>query len=167
MISPGMLTESKEVVTALMVITVAVSAYGGVRTREINRVLPAFFGFAAAFSVALWASAVLGLNLMSTSNTAAYYVTVAWVNTAIILLALTLATVIFAIIAINDVLALRSHIADMRTWTEGEAWLWFPATIARATASVLKDVIKGLSVMAYIYAVITAASASYLIFLTH
>jgi hypothetical protein len=161
-----MLTETKEGVTALMVITVAVSVYGGVRSREVSKVLPVFFAFAAVFSVALWASAVLGLNLASTGNTTAYYVTVAWVDAAIIILALTLATVIAAIIMINDVLALRSFIADMRTWTEGEVELWFPATIARATASVLKDVIKGLSIVAYIYAVITAASASYLIFLT-
>ena len=167
MISSGMLTETKEGVTALMVITVAVSIYGGVRNREVSKALPVFFAFAAVFSVALWSSSVLGLNLVSTGNTTAYYVTAAWVDTAIILLALTLATVISAIIMINDVLALRSFIADMRTWTEGEVDLLFPATIARATASVLKDVIKGLSIMAYIYAVITAAVASYLTFLTH
>ena len=171
MISPDTLTEAKEAATAFMVITVAVSVYGGVKSREVSRVLPAFFGFAAVFSVALWASAVLGLNLItqttSTGNTVAYYVTVAWVNAVIIILALTLATVIFAIIAINDVLALRSFIADMRTWTEGEVDLLFPATVARATASVLKEAVKGLFIMAYIYAVITAASASYLTFLTH
>jgi hypothetical protein len=170
-VSPGTLAETKEVATALMVITVAVSVYGGVRSREINRVLPAFFGFAAVFSIALWASAVLGLNLItqttSTGSTTAYYVTAAWVNAVIIILALTLATVIFAIIAINDVLALRSFIADMRTWTEGEVDLLFPAAAARATASVLKEAIKGLFIMAYIYAVTTAAVASYLTFLKH
>jgi len=171
MISPSVLTETKEGVTALMVITVAASVYGGVRSREVSKVLPAFFAFAAILSIALWASAVLGLNLIepttSAGSTATYYVAVAWVNAVIILLALTLAVVIFAIIAINDVLALRSFIADMRTWIKGEADLLFPATIARATASVLKDVIKGLFVMAYVYAVITAASASYLVFLAH
>jgi len=167
MINPGVLSEAKDAATALMVITVAVSIYGGVRSREVSRVLPAFFGFAAVFSVALWASAVLGLNLMSTGSTTAYYVTAAWVNAVIIILALTLATVIFAIIAINDVLALRSFIADMRTWTEGEVDLLFPATAARATASVLKEAVKGLFIMAYIYAVTTAAVASYLTFLKH
>ena len=116
MISPGTLTETKEVATALMVITVAVSVYGGVKSKEVSRVLPAFFGFAAAFSVALWASAVLGLNLMSTGNTTAYYVTIAWVNAVIVILVMTLATVIIAIVAINEIFVLRSFIADMRTW---------------------------------------------------
>jgi hypothetical protein len=166
-ISPGVLTETKEGVTALMVITVAVSVYGGIRNREVSKALPVFFAFAAVFSVALWASAVLGLNLMSTGSTAAYYVTVAWVGTVIILLALTLATVIAAVIWIDYVLALGSFIVDMRTCLKGEVEPWLPATIARTIASGLKDVIKELSVMAYIYAVITAASASYLTFLTH
>lgn len=167
MISPGMLTESKEAVTALMVITVAVSAYGGVRSREVNRVLPIFFAFTAVFSIALWASIVLGLNLMSTSNTAAYYIAAALVDIATILLALTLAFVIAAILEIDELFTLRSHIADVRAWANGDAWLWFPLANARAIVSVLKDMIKGLSIMAYIYAVITAASASYLTFLTH
>ncbi|MCG2865609.1 MAG: hypothetical protein L7H04_07040 [Vulcanisaeta sp.] len=116
MINPGMLTEAKEAATALMVITVAVSVYGGVKSREVSRVLPAFFGFAATFSVAIWASAVLGLNLMSTGSTTAYYVGVAWVNVVIVILVMTLATVIIAIFAINEIFALRSFIADMRTW---------------------------------------------------
>ncbi len=167
MISPGTLTEAKDAVTALMVITVAVSVYGGVKSREVSRVLPAFFGFAAAFSVALWASAVLGLNLMSTGNTTAYYVTVAWVNAVIVILVMTLATVIIAIIAINEIFALRSFIADMRMWTKREVGLWLPTAIVRAIASDLKDMIKGVVVMAYIYAVTTAAVASYLTFLTH
>ena len=167
MISPDTLTEAKEAVTALMVITVAVSVYGGVRNREVSKALPVFFAFAAVFSIALWASAVLGLNLMSTGNTTAYYVTVAWVGTVIILLALTLATVIAAIIWIDYVLALGSFIVDMRTCFKGEVEPWLPATIARTIASGLKDVIKELSVMAYIYAVITATSASYLVFFTH
>jgi hypothetical protein len=162
-----MLTESKEAVTALMVITVAVSAYGGVRSREVNRVLPIFFAFTAVFSIALWASIVLGLNLMSTSNTAAYYIAAALVDIATILLALTLAFVIAAILEIDELFTLRSHIADVRAWANGDAWLWFPLANARAIVSVLKDMIKGLSIMAYIYAVITAASASYLTFLTH
>jgi len=166
-ISPGTLTEAKEAATALMVITVAVSVYGGVRSREVSRVLPAFFGFAAIFSIALWASAVLGLNLMSTGNTTAYYVTVAWVNAVIVILVMTLATVIIAIFAINEVFALRSFIADMRMWTKREVGLWLPAAIVRAIAGDLKDMIKGVVVMAYIYAVITAAVASYLTFLTH
>jgi len=166
-VSPGMLTEAKEAATALMVITVAVSVYGGIRNREVSKALPVFFAFAAVFSVALWASAVLGLNLMSTGNTTAYYVTVAWVGTVIILLALTLATVIAAIIWIDYVLALGSFIVDMRTCLKGEVEPWLPATIARTIASGLKDVIKELSIMAYIYAVITATSASYLTFLTH
>jgi hypothetical protein len=166
-INPGTLTETKEGVTALMVITVAVSVYGGVRNREVSKALPVFFAFAAVFSIALWASAVLGLNLMSTGNTTAYYVTVAWVGTVIILLALTLATVIAAVIWIDYVLALGSFIVDMRTCLKGEVEPWLPATIARTIASGLKDVIKELSIMAYIYAVITAAVASYLTFLTH
>jgi len=166
-VSPGTLTEAKEAATALMVITVAVSVYGGVRSREVSRVLPAFFGFAAIFSIALWASAVLGLNLMSTGNTTAYYVTVAWVNAVIVILVMTLATVIIAIFAINEVFALRSFIADMRMWTKGEVGLWLPAAIVRAIASDLKDMIKGVVVMAYIYAVITAAVASYLTFFTY
>ena len=167
MISPGTLTESKEAVTALMVITVAVSVYGGVRSREVNRVLPVFFAFAAVFSIALWASIVLGLNLMSTSNTAAYYIAAALVDIATILLALTLAFVIGAVLETDELFTLRSHIADVRAWANEDAWLWFPLADARAIMSVLKDMIKGLSVMAYIYAVITAASASYLTFLTH
>ena len=171
MISPDTLTETKEAATALMVITVAVSVYGGVRSREVSRVLPAFFGFAAAFSVALWASAVLGLNLVtqttSTGNTTAYYVAVAWVNAVFVILVMTLATVIVAIFAINEIFALRSFIADMRTWTKGEVGLWLPAATVRAIASELKDMIKELFTMAYIYAVITAASASYLVFFTH
>jgi len=171
MISPDTLTETKEGITALMVITVAVSVYGGVRNREVSKALPVFFGFAAVFSIALWASAVLGLNLItqttSTGSTAAYYVTAAWVGTVIILLALTLATVIAAIIWIDYVLALGSFIVDMRMWTKGEVEPWLPATIARTIASGLKDVIKELSIMAYIYAVITAAVASYLVFFTH
>jgi len=167
MINPGVLSEVKDAVTALMVITVAVSVYGGVRNREVSKALPVFFAFAAVFSIALWASAVLGLNLMSTGNTTAYYVTVAWVGTVIILLALTLATVIAAIIWIDYVLALGSFIVDMRTCFKGEVEPWLPATIARTIASGLKDVIKELSVMAYIYAVITATSASYLVFFTH
>jgi len=145
-VSPGMLTEAKEAATALMVITVAVSVYGGVRNREVSKALPVFFAFAAVFSVALWASAVLGLNLitptMSTGNTTAYYVTVAWVSTVIILLVMTLATVIIAIIAINEIFALRSFIADMRMWTKREVGLWLPAAIVRAIASDLKDMIK-------------------------
>jgi len=148
-VSPGMLTEAKEAATALMVITVAVSVYGGVRNREVSKALPVFFAFAAVFSVALWASAVLGLNLMSTGNTTAYYVTVAWVGTVIILLVMTLATVIIAIIAINEIFALRSFIADMRMWTKREVGLWLPATIVRAIASDLKDMIKELSIMAF------------------
>jgi len=166
-VSPGTLTEVKEAATALMVITVAVSVYGGVKSREVSRVLPAFFGFAAAFSVALWTSAVLGLNLMSTGSTTAYYVTVAWVNAVIVILVMTLATVIIAIFAINEIFALRSLIADMRMWTKREVGLWLPAAIVRAIASDLKDMIKGVVIMAYIYAVITAAVASYLTFLTH
>jgi len=170
-VSPGTLTEAKDAVTALMVIMVAVSVYGGVKSREVSRVLPAFFGFAAAFSVALWASAVLGLSLVtqttSTGSTTAYYVTVAWVNAVIVILVMTLATVIIAIFAINEIFALRSFIADMRMWTKREVGLWLPATIVRAIASDLKDMIKELSIMAYIYAVITAASASYLVFFTH
>jgi hypothetical protein len=167
MISPGTLIESKEAVTALMVITVAVSTYGGMRSREINRVLPVFFAFAAVFSIALWASIVLGLNLMSTSNTAAYYIATALVDIATILLALTLAFVIAAVLEIDELFTLRSHIVNVRAWANGDAWLWFPLANARAIASVLKEVIKGLFIMAYIYAVITAAVASYLIFLTH
>jgi len=166
-VSPGMLTEAKDAATALMVITVAVSVYGGVKSREVSRVLPAFFAFAAVFSIALWASAVLGLNLMSTGNTTAYYVTVAWVNAVIVTLVMTLATVIIAIFAINEIFALRSFIADMRMWTKREVGLWLPAAIVRAIASDLKDMIKGVVVMAYIYAAITAAVASYLTFLTH
>ena len=166
-----MLTEAKDVATALMVITVAVSIYGGVKSREVSKALPVFFAFAAVSSIALWASAVLGLNLItpttSTGNMTAYYVTVAWVSTVIILLVMTLATVIIAIIAINEIFALRSFIADMRMWTKGEVGLWLPAAIVRAIASDLKDMIKGVVVMAYIYAAITAALASYLTFLTH
>ncbi len=167
MISPGVLSEAKDAATALMVITVAVSVYGGVKSREVSRVLPAFFGFAAAFSAALWVSAVLGLNLMSTGNTTAYYVGVAWVNAVIVILVMTLATVIIAIFAINEIFALRSFIADMRMWTKREVGLWLPTAIVRAIASDLKDMIKEVVVMTYIYAVITAVVASYLTFLTH
>jgi len=67
-VSPGMLTEAKEVATALMVITVAVSIYGGVKSREVSKALPVFFAFAAVSSIALWASAVLGLNLITPTN---------------------------------------------------------------------------------------------------
>jgi len=80
---------------------------------------------------------------------------------------LTLATVIAAIIWIDYVLALGSFIVDMRTCLKGEVEPWLPATIARTIASGLKDMIKELSMMAYIYAAITAAVASYLTFLTH
>jgi len=167
MINPGTLTEAKEAATALMVITVAVSIYGGVRNREVSKALPVFFAFAAVFSVALWASAVLGLNLMSTGNTTAFYVTVAWVGTVVILLALTLATVIAAVIWIDYVLALGSFIVGMRTCLKGGVEPWLPAMIAKTIASDLKDMIKELSITAYIYAAITAAVASYLTFLTH
>ena len=165
MISPGMLTESKEAVTALMVITVVISAYGGTWSRKVSKVLPMFFAFVAIFSIALWASIVLGLNLMSASNTATYYIAAALVDIATILLALTLAFAIAAILEIDELFTLRSHIADVRAWANGDAWLWFPLANARAIASELKGLIKGLSIMAYIYAVTIAAYALYSVFL--
>jgi len=167
MISPGALSEVKDAVTALMVITVAVSAYGSVRSKEITGVLSATFVFTAIFAIALWATAMLGLDLASTANMIAFYIAVIWVGIVIILLVLTLGFVIFTIAAISEVSALRSFIADMRIWSEREVGLWLPATIVRAIASELKDMIKGLFTMAYIYAIITAAVASYLTFLTH
>ena len=171
MTDPGLVTELKEAVTALMAITIIASVYGGVRSKEVNKVLPAFFAFAAISSIALWASAILGINLLtptaSTGNTVAYYATVAWLNTVFILLILTLGAVIVAIIAINEIFELRSIVTDIRIWTGREAELWLPAAVARAIASSLKDEIKELYTMMYIYAVITAAYGFYIVFLTH
>ena len=108
MVSPGMLTEAKEAATALMVITVAVSAYGGVRSKEITGVLSATFVFTALLAIALWATALLGLDLASAANAIVFYIAVIWAGIVIILLALTLGFVIFTIAAISEELALRS-----------------------------------------------------------
>jgi len=164
-ISPGLLAELKEAVTALMVVTVAASVYGGVKGKEVSGAISIAFVFASVFAIALWATALLGLGLASAAGAVALYIAVIWAGIAVVLLILTLGFVISTIIALNEVLALRSFIADMRIWTEREAGLWLPAAVARAIASSIKDGIKELYIAAYIYAVITAAGASYLVFL--
>jgi hypothetical protein len=111
MINPGVLSEVKDAVTALMVITVAVSAYGGVRSKEITGVLSATFVFTALLAIALWATALLGLDLASAANTIVFYIAVIWAGIVIILLVLTLGFVIFTIAAISEELALRSFLA--------------------------------------------------------
>jgi len=170
MINPGLLTELKEAVTALMVITVIVSVYGGVKSKDVSMALLVFFAFAAIFSVALWASAVLGVDLAtlttSTGNAAAYYASAAWVSIALILLILTLGAVIVAIIAINEVFVLRSAVTGTGRWTREEVELLVPIAVVRGIASFLKEETRRLFAVAFIYSAITAAYAFYLVFLT-
>jgi hypothetical protein len=107
-ISPDTLTEVKEAITALMVITVAVSVYGGIRSKEIEGTLSIPFVLAGVFAVALWATAMLGLDLASAANIIVFYIAVIWAGIVIFLLVLTLGFVISAIIAFNEASALRS-----------------------------------------------------------
>jgi hypothetical protein len=108
MISSGLLTELKEAVTALMAITIIASVYGGIKSREIEGALSITFVISSVFTIALWATAMLGLNLASAANTIVFYIAVIWACIVIVLLIFTLGAVISAIIAFNEVSALHS-----------------------------------------------------------
>jgi len=164
-IDQGLVAELKEAVTALMVIVIVASVYGGVKSKEIEGVLSIAFVFSSVFAVALWATAMLGLNLASAANTVVFYIAVIWTGIVIVLLILTLGFVVSAIIAFSEVLELRSFIGDVRRCVRGETGLWFPIVIARGIASVLKEEIRELFTIAYIYSIATAAYGLYLVFL--
>jgi hypothetical protein len=169
MAGPGLLIGLKEAVTALMAVVIIASVYGGIRSKEVSGALSITFVFSSVFAVALWATAMLGLDLVSsptsTAGTIAFYIAVIWAGIVIVLLILTLGFVISAIIAFNEVLALRSFIADMRTWTGREVGLWLPTAIVRGIAGSLKDEMKRLYVTAYVFAAAATAYAFYLVFL--
>jgi len=164
-IDQGLVTELKEAVTALMAIVIVASVYGGVKSKEIEGALSVAFVFSSVFAVALWATAVLGLNLASAANAIVFYIAVIWAGIVIVLLILTLGFVVSAIIAFSEVLELRSFIDDVRGCVRGEAGLWFPIAVARGIASVLKEEIRGLFTIAYIYSIAATAYGLYLVFL--
>jgi len=166
MIDQSLVTELKEAVTALMAIVIAASVYGGVKSKEIEGVLSIAFVLSSVFAVALWATAMLGLDLASAANTVVYYIAVIWTGIVIVLLISTLGFVISAIIAFDEVSVLRSFVADMRIWSRSEVGLLVPIAIVRGIASFLKEEIKRLLIIAFIYSVVTAAYAFYLVFLT-
>jgi len=165
-IDQGLVTELKEAVTALMAIVIVASVYGGVKSKEIEGALSIAFVLSSVFALALWATAMLGLNLASAANMIAFYIAVIWTGIAIVLLILTLGFVVSAIIAFNEVSALRSFIADMRIWSGSEIELLVPIAIVRGIASFLKEEARRLFAIAFIYSAITAAYAFYLVFLT-
>ena len=165
MIDQGLVTELKEAVTALMAIVIVASVYGGVKSKEIEGALSVAFVFSSVFAVALWATAVLGLNLASAANMIVFYIAVIWAGIVIVLLILTLGFVVSAIIALNEVSALRSFIADMRIWSGKEVELLVPIAVVRGIASFLKEEVRRLFAIAFIYSAITVAYAFYLVFL--
>jgi len=166
MIDQSLVTELKEAVTALMAIVIAASVYGGVKSKEIEGVLSIAFVLSSVFAVALWATAMLGLDLASAANTVVYYIAVIWACIVIVLLISTLGFVISAIIAFDEVSALRSFVADMRIWSRSEVGLLVPIAVVRGIASFLKEEARRLFAIAFIYSAITAAYAFYLMFLT-
>ena len=165
MTSPGLLTELKEAVTALMVITIMASVYGGVKSKEIEGALSVAFVFTSVFTIALWATAMLGLSLASAANTIVLYIAVIWAGIVIVLLIFMLGITVSAIIAFNEVSALRSLVADMWIWSRSKVVPSVLIAMIGGTMDALIEEIRRLLTIAFIYSAVTAAYGLYLVFL--